>query len=180
MKKLSLFLLLALVLCIPFISNVKADEKEKVTIYFFRGEGCPHCAEAEEFFEKLAADDEYGKMFQIKDYEVWYDEDNAAFMEKVATALDTEVGGVPFIVIGEKYFPGYAASMDDQIKSTIKDAYNGGDYKDVVGNLENGTTNNKKTEEKKDESSPLVPIIIVSVIAVGTIIGLVFLTKERK
>ena len=175
MKKISLFLILALVLFIPFITNVKADTKDKITIYFFRGEGCPHCAEAEEFFEALSKDEEYGKMFEVKDYEVWYDESNAAFMEEVAAKLDTQVNGVPFIVIGDKYFSGFASSMEDQVKETIKDAYNSEDYTDVVAGNNNG---NKK--EKKEESNPLIPIIIVSVIAVGTIVGLVFLTKEKK
>ena len=178
MKKIRLLLVLALVLFIPVMATVKADEKSKITIYFFRGEGCPHCAEAEEFFGELSKDEEYGKIFEIKDYEVWYDEDNAAFMEKVAGALDTEVSGVPFIVIGDKYFSGYASSMDDQLKETIKDAYEGEEYTDVVGNLENGTTTEK--DDKKEDSNPLVPIIIVSVIAIGTIVGLVFLTKEKK
>ena len=65
--------------------------------------------------------------------------------------------------------------MEDQVKETIKDAYNSEDYTDVVAGNNNG---NKK--EKKEESNPLIPIIIVSVIAVGTIAGLVFLTKEKK
>ena len=180
MKKIRLFLVLALVLFIPVIATVKADEKEKVNIYFFRGEGCPHCAEAEEFFNELSQDEEYSKYFTIKDYEVWYDEGNAAFMDEVATALDTEASGVPFIVIGDKHFSGYASSMSETIKSTIKDAYESSEYTDVVANLNSGKTTETKKDDKDGESSPLVPIIIVSVIAIGTIAGLVFLTKERK
>lgn len=175
MRKIRLLLVLALVLFIPVMASVKADTKEKITVYFFRGEGCPHCAEAEEFFADLAKDDEYSNYYNLKDYEVWYDEKNSAFMEKVAKALDTEVTGVPFIVIGDKYFSGYSASMSENIKDTIKTAYEDKEYTDVVASVENG----KEVKKNKEESSPLIPIIIVSVIAVGTIAGLIFLTKEK-
>ena len=172
MKKISLLLVLALVLFIPVFTTVKADaEKQKVTVYFFRGDGCPHCAEAEEFFDELSKDEEYSKYYVLKDYEVWYDEDNNNLMKEVAEKLGVEANGVPFIVIGDKSFSGYSAAMSESIKTTIKEAYESSDYVDVVkGN----------SVVKKEESNKVIPIVIVSVIAVATIIGLVFLTKEKE
>ena len=35
-----------------------SEESKEVKIYFFRGEGCPHCAEAEEWFQSI--EEEYG------------------------------------------------------------------------------------------------------------------------
>ena len=123
MKKISLLLVLVLMLCIPFLSTVKAEEKSKIIVYLFRGEGCPHCADAEEFFENLSKDEEYSKYYTLKDYEVWYDKDNSELMDKVAAALGDESGsGVPFIVIGDKSYRGYSDAMADQIKETIKSA----------------------------------------------------------
>ena len=171
MKKISLLLVIALLLFIPVFTTVKADtEKQKITVYLFRGDGCPHCAEVEEFFDELSKDEEYSKYYVLKDYEVWYDEDNNNLMAEVAKKLDTEASGVPFIVIGKKYYSGYSAAMSDAIKETIKEAYESSDYEDVVkGNA----------VVKKEESNKVIPIVIVSVIAVGTVIGLVFLTKEK-
>ena len=175
MKKISRLLVLALVLFIPFMVSVKAeDAKEKINVYLFRGEGCPHCAEAEEFFDSLASDEEYSKYYELVKYEVWYDENNANLMNDVAKKLGTEANGVPFIVIGEKYFSGYASSMDEEIKEAIKTAYESDEYTDIV------KSSGKITEEKEEEkNSPLVPIIIVSVVAVITVIVMVFITKEK-
>ena len=44
-----------------------------VVIYFFWGDGCPHCAEAEPFLEKLAK--RYPEV-EIRYYEVWNNEEN--------------------------------------------------------------------------------------------------------
>ena len=179
MKKIAKLFVLALVLFIPFMVGVHADEKKteeksKINVYLFRGEGCPHCAEAEEWFDELAKDEEYSKYYKLVDYEVWYDEKNSEFMNEVAKALNTEANGVPFIVIGEKYFSGYSSTMNDEIKSAIKDAYNNKDYKDIVKATEKG----EKAAEKK-EKSPFIAIIIVSAIAIITVVALVFFTKEK-
>ncbi|MBO6195377.1 MAG: hypothetical protein J6O56_03405 [Bacilli bacterium] len=179
MKKVAKFLVLALVLFIPFMVNVhaeekKTEEKSKVNVYLFRGDGCPHCAEAEEWFDGLAKDEEFSKYYELVDYEVWYNEENAKFMDEVAKALNTEASGVPFIVVGKKYFSGFSSEMSDEIKTAIKDAYNDKDYKDVVKATKKGEKNIVKKEK-----SPFVPIIIVSVVALITVIALVFFTKEK-
>ena len=178
MKKFAKLLVLALVLFIPFMGinadEKKTEEKNKVNIYLFRGEGCPHCAEAEEWFKELAKDEEYSKYYELVDYEVWYDENNGKLMDEVAKELGTEANGVPFIVVGKKYFSGYSSEMNEDIKKAIKEAYDDKDYKDVVNSIKK--TGDKKEEEKK---SSFLPIIIVSGIALITVIGLVFFTKEK-
>lgn len=180
MKKIKFLIVLALVLFMPFMVNVSAEKKneakenKKVNVYLFRGDGCPHCAEAEEWFDELSKDEEYSKYYTLVDYEVWYSEDNAKLMEKVAKELGTEANGVPFMVIGDKYYSGFSSDMTDEIKETIKDAYNNKDYKDVVENLVK--SNNKKDEKQK---SVIIPVIVISVIAVLSVIGMVFFTKEK-
>ena len=111
MKKVS-FLIIALLLILPFmigIDNVSAAKKNKVNVYIFRGEGCPHCEEAIEWFEdELANDEEYSNYYKLVKYEVWYDESNKNLMDQVATELGTSASGVPFIVVGDIYFSGFS------------------------------------------------------------------------
>lgn len=171
MKKIFSLLILTALLFVPFM--VHAEETKKINVYLFRGEGCPHCAEAEEFFDSLSKDEEYSKYYKLVSYEVWYDEDNANLMNETAKKLNTEANGVPFIVIGEKYFSGYASSMDDEIKTAIKEAYENDKYTDIV----KGSVKKDAKEAKK--SQPIIPIIIVSVIALATVIIMVFFTKEK-
>ena len=65
-------------------SNDNSDSK-KVNVYFFRGEGCSHCAEAEEWFDSIK--EEYSEYYNLIDYEVWYNTDNSDLMQKVADAI---------------------------------------------------------------------------------------------
>ena len=62
MKKIKYFmLLLVMLLIIPFSVFAEGEETEEATntedkqvkVYFFRGEGCSHCAEAEEWFNSI-------------------------------------------------------------------------------------------------------------------------------
>ncbi|MBQ1496395.1 MAG: hypothetical protein IIZ40_03515 [Bacilli bacterium] len=177
MKRVFKIMVLSLLLMVPFTINaeeVSTDTNNKVNVYLFRGEGCPHCKEAESFFDSLAKDEEYSKYYNLVKYEVWYNEDNAKLMGEVAKKLNTEASGVPFIVIGDKYYSGYASSMDTELKETIKSAYENDSYKDIVKSVI------EKTDEKKKAStSPLIPIIIVSAIAIITVVVMVFFTKEK-
>ena len=175
MKRLKFLLVLALVLFVPFMVNINAAEaKDKINVYLFRGEGCPHCAEAEEFFDELSKDEEFKEYYTLVDYEVWNNKENAEFMDKVATELSTNASGVPFIVIGDKFYSGYASSMSNQIKDTIKEQYNNKDYVDTIEKV-------KKAEQEKDEkaSNAVIPIVIVSAAALIIIVAMVFFTKEK-
>lgn len=164
-KYVALFLLTAVLLILP-VSNAKAEEK--INVYLFWGDGCPHCEEAKKFFSSIK--DEYGKYYELVDYEVWGNADNNNLMEDVANRLKEQVSGVPYIVIGEKTFSGYASSYDDQIKEAIKTSYESDSYVDVV----------KEIQEKEDdkESFPIVPILVVIGISAVVIGGLVVLTKK--
>ena len=175
MKKISLFIIAAIMLLIPF--TVKAEGKAKVNVYLFRGEGCPHCEEAIEWFDNtLSKDEEYSKYYELVQYEVWYDEDNAKLMDNLAKALGTEANGVPFIVIGDKHFSGFSSEQSpEQIKSAIKAEYESDDIVDIVKDVKKG-----KSVNKKDENSNLLPIIIISSAAVVIVIALIFFTKEKE
>ena len=175
MKRISLMIIAMVMLLIPF--TVKAEGNKKINVYLFRGEGCPHCEEAIEWFDNtLSKDEEYSKYYELVKYEVWYDQENAELMDKVAKALNTEANGVPFIVIGEKYFSGFSAQQSpDQIKEAIKAEYESDDRVDFVDSVKKG-----KNVNKNDESNNLLPIIIVSSAAIVIVIALIFFTKEKE
>ena len=170
MRKLKYVFIALVLLLIPFA----ASAKEKVNVYLFRGEGCPHCEEALEFFDTLSQDEEYKDMYKLVTYEVWYDTENQELMKSVADALNKEVSGVPFIVIGTDSYNGYAASMDDKIKNTIKEAYESDDYKDVVKEVSKGTYTPEKYK------FPVVPVAIVAGVVILGVIGLVIFTGEKE
>ena len=81
--KILLFIALACILVLPFSVFAEGEEEEtttkeenrEVTLYFFRGEGCSHCAEFEAWLDEI--EPEYGDLFKVVDYEVWNDEEKA-------------------------------------------------------------------------------------------------------
>ncbi len=178
MKKIKTFII-GLLLILPFvvgITNVSAASK-KINVYLFRGEGCPHCEEAIEWFEgTLAKDEEYKDLYKLVKYEVWYDEQNADLMDAVAKELGTEASGVPFIVIGNKYFSGFSAeNSPTEFKNAIKEQSGSKDYQDVVAAVKKGATTNRSIDK-----GSILPIIIVSAVAIVVVLGLVFFTKEKE
>jgi len=135
-------------------------EKEKVNIYFFRGDGCSHCAEAEEWFDSIK--EEYGKYFTIKDYETWYNEENANLMKEVAESRGESADGVPYIIVGNKSWNGFADDYKNEMLEEIKSVFeqNIDDRYDIMDYLKNSS----KKEEKKDSSSDIAALIIIIVV----------------
>lgn len=105
------------------LENKTYKENDKqITIYLFRGKGCPHCEDFLNFLNSISP--EYGKYFKLVSFEVWYDKTNSELMSNVGKFLDKDIAGVPFIIIGDKTYAGYAETYDEDIKKAIKDLYN--------------------------------------------------------
>ena len=128
MKKLRFLVgLLVAVLLVPMVVFAEGEEvtstndSKKAIVYFFRGEGCSHCAEAEEWFESIQG--EYGDLFNVVDYEVWNNEENANLMEAAAKARDESAEGVPYIIIGDKSWNGFADEYKEEMIDQIKALY---------------------------------------------------------
>ena len=95
--------------------------KEKINIYLFYGEGCPHCEELKNYLNSL--DNKEKSYFDIYTFEVWNNSTNQQFMKESAKSLNKEVSGVQFLIIGNKTFEGYNESMNIKIKKAIKTEY---------------------------------------------------------
>lgn len=189
MKKIKyLVILLIAILIIPFgvfaegeeetnteeNTEEKTEEKKEVPLYFFRGEGCSHCAEAEEWFKSI--EEEYGSYFEIKDYETWYNEENQALMERVAEARGESADGVPYIIIGDKSWNGFAEDYKEEIISEIKNVYeqNESDRYDIMKYLPDADEKDKD----KSGSSDFVALFFI-LLVIGGIGFLVYKTREN-
>ena len=153
------------------------EEDNRVKIYFFRGDGCPHCADAEEFFNSIK--EEYGQYYKILDYETWYNSDNAALLQKVGEARKEEITGVPYILIGDKSWSGYDDSFADDIKNTIKSEYEKvvSDRYDIANYVDftNATGN---VEEEAKKSNDAMVLIIILLAGAGIAYGVIVARKK--
>ena len=138
-------------------SNDEDKVKEKVRVYFFHGDGCPHCADAKEFFDSI--EDEYGHLFELVSYETWKNSDNADLLEQVGEVREEEITGVPYILIGNKSFSGYRSDFNDDIIEAIENEYEVESSKryDIMAFLD---VLNEDDDEKKKDSSDVISLII--------------------
>ncbi len=172
--------ILKLLIVIALLFSFSVSAKEKVTLYFFHGDGCPHCAEEQTDLIKELKKDETINVVEI---EVWHDNENKELLEKVINAYGTR-SGVPYNVIGDTTIIGYSEANGEKIKRAIN-YYKEHDYTDEIQKIKNGekvkiNDQFSKEEEKTDEEQTIdVPIIgkvnlkNISVMSAAVLIGLV-------
>jgi len=100
-------------------SEIHAEDNTSdspVNIYFFWGEGCPHCAQEKAFLATLG--DKYPQVI-IKDYEVYYHPENQEIMKQMANLFGFEPQYVPMTVIGDKYWIGFRDEYTVEIEDAV-------------------------------------------------------------
>ena len=103
------------------VDNISYDPN-KVNIYLFWGDGCPHCENAKIFFDSI--ENEYGKYYKLNMFEVWSSKTNQEILRQFSTKMSgSEAGGVPYIIIGEDVYSGFNYSYKDSIIKSIMSQY---------------------------------------------------------
>lgn len=158
---------------------VEVKKDKKVKVYFFRGEGCPHCEEAETFFQSIQ--EPYGELYTIVDYETWYNTENADLLQKIGEARGEDIQGVPYIIIGNKSWPGFSNEYDDEIVKTIKSEYEKDPEEryDIIELVNTGKTNGIEEETKSYANDAMILVAILIVVA-GIVTGIVVARKKTK
>ena len=168
-KKFMKLLLVLLLAIVPFVgvdakkNTTTTAKKEPIKLYVFYGETCPHCASLNEYLETLEKDATINYMFEVVKLEVWYNETNAEIMDKVGAYFKYDITGVPFYVIGEKYFSGFGENSKNVIVSTIKENYGSKDYKDIVSQVADGKIKVDSQTEEEDKKSSTIAIVAIGV-----------------
>lgn len=173
MKKLYLILLAFLLIVVPMNVNAiskdyvdkvhdivgKKVEENKINVYFFNRDGCPHCAKEEEFFKTIS---EKYKNVNIYSFEVSKNSKNSNYLVKVKELFNDKSNGVPFTIIGEKSFLGYNSYIGENIEKAIQTYLN-----------------EEETKTEKEENVIKLPIIgetdlrEVSVPFIAIVLGLI-------
>ena len=147
MKKFK-YILLFLLLMVIFPLNIKA---KSLKIYLFYGDGCPHCAAEEKFFESYFEDN---NDIELIKYEVWHSKDNQELFVKVQDKLNNHASGVPYLIIGKDVIVGYMEDVTNyQIEDTIKEYRSSKKKYDVIEELNKKNNKDKivSTDEKVKE-----------------------------
>jgi glutaredoxin len=98
-----------------FYPDSKSPVKH-IIAYLFWGKGCPHCAEEKIFLQNIKRI--YPGLI-IKDYEVWYNKENASLLSKMVTANGILTSGVPVTFIGRDAFVGFSRQIKEEIEESL-------------------------------------------------------------
>ena len=102
------------------IEGIVYDEN-KVNIYEFYAQECPHCIKLNSFFERIES--EYGNFYKLNKFETWHNSENLEIYKEFASVLGYEAKGVPFIVIGNQVIRGFSESKEQEIIDAITSQY---------------------------------------------------------
>lgn len=120
----SAFLFFSILIIFSFLvqaTQASEESSKEVALYFFWGDGCPHCEKEKSFLDKLKQ--EYPGL-KVMEFEVWYGKENQTLFKKFLEAHNvSKPYGVPTTFIGKEYLVGYdtETTTGAQIKNLVKD-----------------------------------------------------------
>src|SRR5574344_124613 len=122
------------------IDDINYDDK--VNIYLFYREGCPHCRD---FFSYLnGLDNETKNKFRLYGFEVWNNSDNASLMKRFQDILENTKSGTPYLIIGDQVIVGFGSSTSDKVMTALNNEYakKSSDRYDIVKEYKNKYSSN--------------------------------------
>lgn len=150
MKK-TILLIITFIIFITNINNVYCEETNLVNIYIFHSDNCEHCKEEIKLLNDLK--EKYNNI-KIYKYEI-NNEKNKKLFDEVTDIYNTNSNGVPFTVIGDKYFIGYNLEKTPSIFIKTIIYYSKYGYLDkvapIVGNDDIPSLNVEKSQITYDE-----------------------------
>ncbi len=152
----------------------KFDGDNKITIYVFRGNGCPHCSDFFNYVNDTLLD-KYGKNINFVTFETWYDANNVELMNKVGTFLKYDVNsqefGIPFIIIGDKSFAGYGSSYNSDIEDAIENLIDSEEKYDVFEEM---------AKEKVSTNTSILVFWNILITSIATLVIVLVSNRNRK
>ena len=104
-----------------FYSDTKLEDikfNDKVNVYIFRGDGCPHCAALTKVIKEYVNEHPYD--YNVYEFEVWKNKDNAKMWLEVAEFVgNKDTSGVPYMLVGRSVSIGYADYNEESIKKVL-------------------------------------------------------------
>ena len=163
MKRLYLLLAAFILLIIPL--SVDAKTINIIDIHVFYSEDCPHCKAQFEFLERYEAEN---ADVIVHSYEVTRGIENRELLNRVHEIMNNQSSMIPFTVIGTMNLVGFNANIELQIEKIVE-AYREHNYRNIVGEIINGTMTAEEFEQIRAEYSVEIDDNIVRIPIFGDI-----------
>ncbi len=98
------------------IDHVLQKSENEVVIYFFWGEGCPHCAKAKPVLRGMSDQNPAIKLYEL---EIYNSAENQKLFADMGAAVGFEPRYVPTIIIGTDIWEGYSEEFAQDISSVV-------------------------------------------------------------
>ncbi len=138
---------------------------DDVNVYFFWGDGCPHCAKEEELLDFYKNKYPY---INVIDFEIYKNSSNGEVLREVAKILNARVDGVPFTVVGDKYFIGYNETITpNQISERIEYCHTNAcpdSVNSVINNVNEVPPSDNETNDPDESNETTKKIIKLPII----------------
>src|SRR4030043_60947 len=150
-----------------FFPAKAAAEIKKDAIYYFWGQGCPHCAQVDALFEEEGLYDKY----PIEKKEIYFSRENATLLNEYYDKYDVplEARGVPAVFIGDNYLIGeldIPNQFEDLADRFVKDQSGVAEVKpEVTKGAERRESQEATASATKKGSSLLYPTVIAGALA---------------
>ncbi len=177
------FLIAGVLLGLAFSLNPGAHrasaqaEKNPAILYFFWGNGCPHCAEAEPFLKELVK--KYPQM-EVRAYEVWYNDENQALFQKMGAAFGYTPQAVPGIFLGEQHWEGYNGSVGSEIETAVTACIQTGCKDAGAGVVSGGVVDVWTFTSLSQSNLPIIAGGVLVVIFLGGLAYFIFRPQKRR
>lgn len=89
----------------------------KTVLYFFWGQGCPHCEDQKKFLDRIQP---ANRSLEIRSYEVWHNRENALLMAEMLQARGKQVSGVPITLIHDQVLVGFSGQTSAVLEQLLE------------------------------------------------------------
>ncbi|MDD3487807.1 MAG: hypothetical protein PHH35_00445 [Candidatus Pacebacteria bacterium] len=104
MKKYFLLGLIGLVIIFGCVAKNSFAQEDEINLYFFWGQGCPHCAQEELFLKSLES--KYPSL-KVYSFEIYNNKANRDLLIEIGEKLEIDIPGVPIMIINDEPLIGY-------------------------------------------------------------------------
>ncbi len=113
----TLLMLVAAASCGWGFAPASAQSAKPVDLVLFYGQGCPHCAAMRDFLRTQQAEH---PQLRMREYEVYFNNNNADLFGRMAAAYKFEIEGVPTAFLADSVFSGYSEDVRRSLEAKIQ------------------------------------------------------------
>ena len=155
------------------LAQEESPEAKTIDLYFFEGQGCPHCAKMKSYLEGLKVD--YPNL-KVYEFEVYFNEESQVLYSKMAGAYGVSSTAVPMVFIGDEFISG---ADFEKVKNVVEKCSSGVACPSPMERIDKGSGGGNDQVPSYKNYETVGWIVLGGVIIIGSIFTILFLKKKN-